>query len=119
MDAKQSEDPKVLFSHDEIMATEETANTADKRSSVRLSVRAEQVASQYAQNAVSPFVLATTLRVVEFFAVMIVGLAAYFSYVVPQDGIKPFFTGLFGGDFVRDRAAGSGFLSSHPFAQDH
>ncbi len=89
MDAKQTEDSKARFSHNEIMATTETANSADKRSSVRLSIRAEQVASQFAQNAVSPFILATTLRIIEFFAIMIVGLGAYLLYVVPIDGIKP------------------------------
>ena len=91
MSSKKTKDPKSQFDHDKIMATKETANSTEKRSSVRLSVRAEQVASQFAQNAVSPFVLATVLRLIEFLAVMLSGLMVYFLYVVRLDGVQTYY----------------------------
>ncbi|MCJ8308189.1 MAG: undecaprenyl-phosphate glucose phosphotransferase [Hyphomicrobiales bacterium] len=70
------------------MAQSITSKSEDKRGSVELSDRAEQVASQFAQNPISPFVLAAVLRIIEFFAVVIIGLGVYFAYVVPMDGVK-------------------------------
>ena len=73
------------------MAAEHTVSSTERRSSVRLSQRAEQVAQQFASNAISPGILASVLRVVEFLAVGAIGLAVYFFYVVPMDGVKTFY----------------------------
>ena len=58
------------------------------RTTVKLSERAEQVASQFAQNAISPFMVAAVLRIIEFVGVIAVGMGVYAAYVVPMDGFK-------------------------------
>lgn len=91
MDVRDTNDPKQTFNANAVMASS-VAQKADKpRGNVKLSVRAEQVASQFAQNAISPFVLATSLRLLEFFSIIAIGVAVYFAYVVPIDGIKSFY----------------------------
>lgn len=73
------------------MASSIASKSEGPRSQVKLSDRAEQVASQFSQNAISPFVLATVLRIVEFVTITGIGLAVYFAYVVPMDGVKTFY----------------------------
>ncbi|MDA8870250.1 undecaprenyl-phosphate glucose phosphotransferase [Rhizobiaceae bacterium] len=70
------------------MAASVSGYASGPRSDVILSERAEQVAAQFAQNAISPFLLATVLRLFEFFAVIALGIGIYFLYVVPMDGVK-------------------------------
>ena len=88
MDVGDPQDPKATFNASAVMAQSIASKSEAKRGSVELSDRAEQVASQFAQNPISPFVLAAVLRIIEFFAVVIIGLGVYFAYVVPMDGVK-------------------------------
>ena len=88
MDVGDPRDPKTTFNASAVMAQSIAAKSQGPRTQVELSDRAQQVASQFSQNAVSPFVLATVLRMIEFFAVMGIGLGVYFAYVVPMDGVK-------------------------------
>ena len=87
MSVSDPQDPKQTYNASAVMAASISGSTGP-RESIKLSERAEQVASQFAQNAISPFVLAAALRIVEFLAVTIIGLSVYFAYVVPIDGIK-------------------------------
>ncbi|MEL6734886.1 MAG: undecaprenyl-phosphate glucose phosphotransferase [Pseudomonadota bacterium] len=70
------------------MASSVAKNADQKRQAVQLSERAREVASQFADNAISPFVLASVLRLTDFVAVSGIGLAVYFAYVVPLDGVR-------------------------------
>ncbi len=81
-------DPKTTFNSHAVMAASVSAYAQGPRTAVILSERAEQVASQFAQNAISPFVVAAVLRIIEFLGVIAVGLAVYSAYVVPMDGFK-------------------------------
>ncbi len=88
MDVGDPQDPKSTFNASAVMAQTISGASQEPRTHIKLSDRAEQVASQFSQNAISPFVLATVLRIVEFLAAMGIGLAVYFAYVVPMDGVK-------------------------------
>ena len=88
MDVRDNNDPKQTFNASAVMASTVAKHSDGPRVSIKLSERAEQVASQFAQNVISPFVLATTLRLIEFTAVMVIGIGVYFTYVVPLDGIR-------------------------------
>jgi len=88
MEAGDPQDPKTTFNASAVMAQSIAIESQEPRAHVQLSDRAEQVASQFSQNAISPFVLATVLRIVEFLATTGIGLAVYFIYVVPMDGVK-------------------------------
>ncbi len=91
MDPHDSLDPKQTFNASAVVAASVSGHSDHKRGAVKLNSRAEQVASQFAQNAVSPFLLATGLRIVEFLSVLSLGLGIYFFYVVPMDGVKTFY----------------------------
>ena len=54
-----------------------------------LNERARQVASQFSQNAISPFFLALTLRFAEFSLIMMTAIGVYLYYVHPLDGFQP------------------------------
>ena len=82
------QDPKNTFSASAVMAESIAVGAESKRQDIKLSERAEQVASQFSQNAISPFVLAMVLRIVDFLAITGIGIGVYFAYVVPLDGIK-------------------------------
>ncbi|MEE9314830.1 MAG: undecaprenyl-phosphate glucose phosphotransferase [Rhizobiaceae bacterium] len=88
MSVRDPLDPKQAFNADAVIASSISKSSDQPRESVRLSERAEQVASQFAQNAISPFVLASILRIVEFCAVLAIGLGVYYFYVDPQNGVK-------------------------------
>ena len=62
------------------------ARTVDERARIELSPRARTVASQFAVNAVSPTVVANTLRLIDLLVVFGTGLAAFLLYVVPLSG---------------------------------
>ncbi len=81
-------DPKTTYNASAVMAASVSAYAQGPRTAVILSERAEQVASQFAQNAISPFVVAAVLRIIEFLGIMAVGMAVYAAYVVPMDGFK-------------------------------
>ena len=87
MNVSDPQDPKQTYSASAVMASSISGSTGP-RESIKLSERAEQVASQFTQNAISPFVLAAGLRIIDFLAVTIIGLSVYFFYVVPIDGVK-------------------------------
>ena len=87
MDVIDPQDPKNTYNASAVMASS-IATSTGPRSDVKLSQRAEQVASQFAQNAISPFVLAASLRIIEFLAVVLIGVTVYFWYVVPMDGVR-------------------------------
>ncbi|MEM8750916.1 MAG: undecaprenyl-phosphate glucose phosphotransferase [Pseudomonadota bacterium] len=84
-------DPKTTFSSKSVLAAALEPSETAGRDRVLLSERAEQVASQFAQNAISPFLLATALRFIEFFMVFGIGIGVYLAYVVPMDGVKTFY----------------------------
>ena len=88
MDVGDPQDPKATFNASAVMAQSIASKSEAKRGSVELSDRAEQVASQFAQNPISPFVLAAVLRIIEFFAVVSIGLGVYFGTAQgePLDG---------------------------------
>ncbi|MEL6946883.1 MAG: undecaprenyl-phosphate glucose phosphotransferase [Pseudomonadota bacterium] len=68
------------------------ANVSDgKRQTIELSERAREVAAQFSDNAISPFVLASFLRLMDFVAISVIGLGVYFAYVVPLDGVRPLY----------------------------
>lgn len=98
MDVSDPQDPKRTYNAQAVMAASISGTSSQKRGSVRLSERAEQVASQFAQNAVSPLLLATTLRLIEFLAILGIGAGIYFAYVYPNDGFQSqyLFTSLLG-----------------------
>lgn len=88
MNASDPQDPKSTFNASAVVAQSIAKKSDGPRERVELSERAAQVASQFSQNAVSPFVLAAVLRIVEFLAVTGIGIGVYFAYVVPMDGVK-------------------------------
>jgi Undecaprenyl-phosphate glucose phosphotransferase len=88
MEVGDPQDPKTTFNASAVMAQTIACESQEPRAKIQLSDRAEQVASQFSQNAISPFVLATVLRILEFLAAVGIGLAVYFTYVVPMDGVK-------------------------------
>ncbi len=59
-----------------------------KRERIVLNTRAQQVAAQYAINAVSPLIIANVLRLTEFLGIAVVGVLIQMMYVVPQDGFS-------------------------------
>ena len=91
MSVTDPSDPKATYNAQSVMAASISAGSETKRGSVSLNERALQVASQFSQNAVSPLLLATVLRIIEFVAVFIIGLGVYLLYVVPLDGFRPIF----------------------------
>ena len=91
MDVRDPLDPKKTYNAGAVMASSISKSSEKPRENVILSERAEQVASQFAQNAISPFILASILRLFEFFAVMAIGLGVYFYYVVQLDGVKSYY----------------------------
>ncbi|MEP4290722.1 MAG: undecaprenyl-phosphate glucose phosphotransferase, partial [Rhizobiaceae bacterium] len=91
MEVGDPQDPKSTFNASAVMAQSIASESKNPRAFVKLSERAEQVASQFSQNAISPFMLATVLRIIEFLAATGIGLAVYFVYVVPMDGVKTFY----------------------------
>jgi Undecaprenyl-phosphate glucose phosphotransferase len=58
-----------------------------------LSPEAQKVAAEPVAPAYSPIVLAGTVRLVEFFLIMLVGLVVYAGYVVPLDGFAWYYVG--------------------------
>ncbi|MDD9910297.1 MAG: undecaprenyl-phosphate glucose phosphotransferase [Ahrensia sp.] len=73
------------------MASSIASASQGPRGAITLNERAQQVASQFAQNAISPFLLASVLRLIEFTAVFTIGLGVYVMYVVPLDGFRAVF----------------------------
>ncbi len=59
-----------------------------KRDDVHLSERASQVASRFAANAISPLMISGIIRLIEFSAIIAIGVGVYFWYVFPLDGFK-------------------------------
>jgi Undecaprenyl-phosphate glucose phosphotransferase len=53
-----------------------------------LSAAARLVAASLSRSPISPILLAGFTRLIEFAAILIVGVAAYFAYVAPQNGIE-------------------------------
>ncbi|MEL6751894.1 MAG: undecaprenyl-phosphate glucose phosphotransferase [Pseudomonadota bacterium] len=86
MDVSDPLDPKQTFNASAVMASSVSGMASGPTRDIRLSDRAERVASQFAQNAVSPFLLATALRLIEFVGITLTGIIVYFLYVVPTDG---------------------------------
>ncbi len=99
MDGQDPLDPKNTFDAKSVMAQSVAESASKPRTPVELNERAKQVASQFAENAISPFVLGNVLRIIEFFAITCMGLGIYFFYVVPKDGVQPIYllTCLLGG----------------------
>ena len=91
MHAHDPQDPKLTYNASAVVASSISTRSEGPRLDVKLSERAEQVAAQFAENAISPFVLATALRLIEFTAVFAIGVAVYFAYVVPIDGVQSFY----------------------------
>ncbi len=91
MSVTDPSDPKTTYNAQSVMAASISKGADSRRGSVSLNDRALQVASQFAQNAVSPFLLATVLRIVEFIAIFAIGVGVYLTYVVPLDGFRPVF----------------------------
>jgi len=91
MSVTDPSDPKATYNAQAVMESSISGSAQTPRGPVLLSERAQQVASQFAQNAVSPLLLATVLRLVEFIAVFAIGLGVYIAYVVPQDGFRTVF----------------------------
>ncbi len=81
-------DPKLTFSSTSVMSGAISKHAEGKREEVKLSARASQVASQFAANAISPFIITGTIRLIEFIMVFAVGMGVYFAYVYPMDGFK-------------------------------
>ncbi|MEE9374957.1 MAG: undecaprenyl-phosphate glucose phosphotransferase [Rhizobiaceae bacterium] len=88
MDVRDPQDPKTTYNADAVIASSIAKASDHPRENVTLSERAEQVASQFAQNAISPFVLASALRLIEFLAIFTIGLTVYLFYVDPQNGVE-------------------------------
>ncbi|MEP0942302.1 MAG: sugar transferase, partial [Rhizobiaceae bacterium] len=101
MDVSDPHDPKSKFNASAVMAQSVSSKADGPREDVKLSDRAEQVASQFSQNPISPFVLASALRIIEFIAVVSIGFGVYFAYVVPMDGVKtPYLLTCFSGGLL-------------------
>ena len=86
MDAPEQMDPKRVFDASAVVAASVAGKGDRTRREVRLSERAEAVASQFAQNAVSPTLIAAVMRLVEFLAIVAIGMGVYLAYVLPLDG---------------------------------
>jgi Undecaprenyl-phosphate glucose phosphotransferase len=65
----------------------------NSRSGSGLSPLALSIAGRYAPAAFSPIVLAGFVRIIELGLIVTVGLAVYFIYVVPREGIEPYYFG--------------------------
>ena len=81
-------DPKLTFSANAVMSSSIAGRADHKRETVQLSERASQVASQFAANAISPVVISGVIRLIEFFAITVIGIGVYLWYVYPMDGFK-------------------------------
>jgi Undecaprenyl-phosphate glucose phosphotransferase len=88
MSISDPRDPKTAYNASAVMAQSIATKSEGPRTFVKLSERAEQVASQFSQNAVSPFVLGAVLRIIEFVATAAIGISVYIVYVVPIDGFR-------------------------------
>ena len=86
----EATDPGQVFNPDAVMDT--TLAGEAKRATIELSERARLVASQFATNAISPTVVSNGLRLAEFVAVTLVGLAAYWFYVGPDPSTATYYT---------------------------
>ena len=73
MSVGDPQDPKSTFNASAVMAQSVATKAEGPRQDIKLSDRAEQVASQFSQNPISPFVLAAILRMIEFVAVVAIG----------------------------------------------
>ena len=85
-------DPKERFGVDAVRRApaddRSFGGTADEARR-KLNVRAEQVAAQFASNAISPWAVSAVQRIAEFLGLITVGFAVYLTYIVPMDGFSP------------------------------
>lgn len=81
-------DPKLTFNASAVMAASVNAHSDHKREDIHLSERANQVASQFAANVISPILIAGVIRLIEFVMVFAIGMAVYFWYVYPAGGFQ-------------------------------
>ncbi|HWM82654.1 MAG TPA: undecaprenyl-phosphate glucose phosphotransferase [Pseudolabrys sp.] len=77
----------------------------NNKSSVKLSPLALSIAGKRAPAAFSPIVLAGFVRMIEFALIVAVGLAVYFVYVVPREGVELYYFVSIGGIAVLAMAA--------------
>jgi len=91
MSVTDPSDPKATYNAQAVIASSIAGSAQAPRGAIFLNERAQQVASQFAQNAISPFLLVAVLRLVEFIAVFAIGMGVYMFYVVPQDGFRTMF----------------------------
>jgi Undecaprenyl-phosphate glucose phosphotransferase len=63
----------------------------------KLSDLAQRIAAERVPAGYSPIVLAGTVRIAEFWVIILVGLAIYAGYVVPQDGFAWYYVQAIGG----------------------
>lgn len=81
-------DPKLTFSANAVISNSISGHSDHKRETVKLNERANQVASQFAANAISPVLITGTVRLVEFVMIFLIGMGVYAWYVYPLDGFK-------------------------------
>ena len=81
-------DPKLTFSANAVISNSISGHADHKRETVQLNERANQVASQFAANAISPVLITGTVRLIEFAMIFLIGMGVYAWYVYPLDGFK-------------------------------
>ncbi|MEM7302055.1 MAG: undecaprenyl-phosphate glucose phosphotransferase [Pseudomonadota bacterium] len=81
-------DPKLTFSAQAVMSASIAGSAVDPRDSVKLSNHAEQIAEQFAANAISPTLLTGVVRLIEWVVIFLLGVGIYAGYVYPTDGFK-------------------------------
>jgi Undecaprenyl-phosphate glucose phosphotransferase len=86
-------DARQMMSAASVSAVAAAGGAIPMSSGRGLSPEAQKVAAEPVAPAYSPIVLAGTVRLVEFFLIMLVGLVVYAGYVVPLDGFAWYYVG--------------------------
>jgi Undecaprenyl-phosphate glucose phosphotransferase len=78
-------DPKTVYSASAFADVSVPKSTKDRRSSVRLSKRAAQKANELQDDGISPILVTTSVRIMDFLLIVIMGLAIFWGR-----GVMPF-----------------------------